>query len=1058
MPSEILLDRLDPTLKHAITPPAFDKSKLHRADLVDRIHVALDKSLVVIAAPAGYGKTTLLADFTAHTDLSVCWVRIGEGTHDALSLARLVVESLRRVFPKAKRANDANYPATPPPKSVARILGGWIESSFRERFVLILDDIHSLGDQAGTIEFLDEFIQLRPNSMSLVSSGRGVPELSLARLLAEDQLAGFGPNDLALTPNEVDVLTRMVSKEKIDRKGLDQIYEFSKGWVTGVILSGVVAREALGGIAPEGSPLVFDYLSSVVLNRLPEDTRRFVIDVSVLPVMTVELCDDLLQRHDSARILRQCLRKGVFLDSSGGEAPTYAFHALFRTFLVDTFSATDSSRQARLRARGGILLERQGSLEAAFQLFAEAGDLERAGRLAERHAKEAGARGQVEMLQGWWTVLQNAGGVCPELMMTLASAHMDRGDLRSAEELAGISGPWARLRLSREDTARLTNLRAGILYRRGAYDESIKMASAVIRSRDASILPSTRAIAMETKALGLAAKRDRLEEAKRAAETAIEILTAEKDTRGLARALRNLGSVLEAQGDFGGLTAVAERVSSLLKGTGSASDIAYALNNLANVRHKDGRYEESLNLYGEALKNARQAAHSFLEGLILYGQADVFSDAGMALPAAQLYGEGLAIAARIENPFLLRYGCIQTSALYRRRGNLAVSNEWIRRVIEHEEPGSRSGATSVQLAGLELAAAPRNAITSLNRILGESSRGMAGEEEVLANVFLASAYRQVKDDTKCRGAVEKALMSAGSKGAEQIIAAELNANEETRLLFESVSGRSPVLEVVMGRIEAMRSFRRLHPSSPEESAEAGRVRAYALGRARISFEGKPLRGLKRQAREVLYYLVDKKSAGRELLAEMFWSRYPPGRRAANIHTVVHSIRSLLGKASILLEDGVYYLNPSIETQSDVDQFETAAEIAQKLPFGDPRRFFVLNEAISLYTGPFLTELSSAWAVERRRTLEIRYLDLVSELALEALTRDQPQKAVEYLRRGLLVDPLRDDFNLRYLEALGRLGQVSEASQHYQRYTQLVREELGIDPPERIRELYARLIG
>jgi two-component SAPR family response regulator len=77
---------------------------------------------------------------------------------------------------------------------------------------------------------------------------------------------------------------------------------------------------------------------------------------------------------------------------------------------------------------------------------------------------------------------------------------------------------------------------------------------------------------------------------------------------------------------------------------------------------------------------------------------------------------------------------------------------------------------------------------------------------------------------------------------------------------------------------------------------------------------------------------------------------------------------------------------------------------------------------------------------------------------EALVRDQPLRAISTLRQALEIDPLRDDTNLRFLEALGRLGRRSELVAHYQRYVRLLSEELGLDPPESVRQLYARLIG
>jgi two-component SAPR family response regulator len=97
-------------------------------------------------------------------------------------------------------------------------------------------------------------------------------------------------------------------------------------------------------------------------------------------------------------------------------------------------------------------------------------------------------------------------------------------------------------------------------------------------------------------------------------------------------------------------------------------------------------------------------------------------------------------------------------------------------------------------------------------------------------------------------------------------------------------------------------------------------------------------------------------------------------------------------------------------------------------------------------------------MERRRRLEVVYLDLLASHADEAIGRDQPQKALPTLRQALEIDPLRDDTNLRFLEALGRLGRRSELVAHYQRYVRLLSEELGLDPPEAARELYTRLIG
>jgi two-component SAPR family response regulator len=166
----------------------------------------------------------------------------------------------------------------------------------------------------------------------------------------------------------------------------------------------------------------------------------------------------------------------------------------------------------------------------------------------------------------------------------------------------------------------------------------------------------------------------------------------------------------------------------------------------------------------------------------------------------------------------------------------------------------------------------------------------------------------------------------------------------------------------------------------------------------------------------------------------------------------------VGKDVITLSDGVYSISNETDLQYDVGKFEKAAAVAERLPSGDPRRLFALTEAINNYGGPFLSETDTPWAEQRRRSLELRYLDLVAGASSEALTRDQPERALEMLRRALSIDPLRDDFNYRLIEALGRLGRVREIVAHYQKYSHDLRQELGLDPPTPIRDLYDRLIS
>ncbi|MEE8120561.1 MAG: AAA family ATPase, partial [Anaerolineales bacterium] len=195
--------KLDSVLRHAITAPTFDQTKLHRDRLVDELHADIPRKLIAIAAPPGYGKTTLLADFTAHTDLPVCWVRITEADRDVLRFASILNSSLQKRFRRIKDAIDLEKLFSTPPEALAHIFAEVIDAHISDTFVIVLDDIHLINSSKSTLAFIDTLLEVLPEQVTLIAAGREVIEVSLAKLMAAGDLGGMGPQDLALTRDEI---------------------------------------------------------------------------------------------------------------------------------------------------------------------------------------------------------------------------------------------------------------------------------------------------------------------------------------------------------------------------------------------------------------------------------------------------------------------------------------------------------------------------------------------------------------------------------------------------------------------------------------------------------------------------------------------------------------------------------------------------------------------------------------------------------------------------------------------------------------------------------------
>ncbi len=1050
------MTQLDPVIRHTITPPSFEESKLHRERLVDELHANIPKKLIVIAAPPGYGKTTLLADFTEHTELPVCWVRLSPSDQDVIRFAQVMRASLERKFRRIKDTIDLENLIGSEPQALARVFSDIIDEQIAETFVIVLDDVHLINPTAATIRFLDVFLETLPEQVTLITSGREVPEVSLARLMADGELGGFGPPDLALNPDEIIQLAHLQSGLELSEEHAHRLLDETKGWVTGLLLSGQLSGGDLPSLVFDSRPMVYEYLASVVLNRQSEDLRRFLLDSAVLPVMTVDACDEVLGRSDSQKFLNRLVREGLFVSATSEIPRTYEYHPQFREFLLQSLASAEAERIRTLRQRAAALYARIDAPAQAVELYLEAKAPKKAARVAEKNAQEMFTRGRWQTLRTWSEKLGETDAAIPFVEIALAQALIKQGETDAADRACerGYRSLPQNAPKSLKIRAEIT--RAMIARRRSDHRKvqaAVQAAESLITSRSPRV---DKAALFRLKARVATEIENDLEKAEGYVMEAIDLLGGGADISGQIEALQQLAQIQVQQGRIRESHASDMRVHRLLENLGAPYPLGASFNNLGFHAHLDGHYQDALELLTEGLKYTRQSGSAYLEAIVLFSLADVYSDLDLALQAAELYGQGLTLATQIDHIGLIRYGCIRTSQLHRRRESPALAHEWLRRAIELDQDPDTHGIIEIQQSALEVSSRPEYVQAKLQEKLKDDL--LAATDKTLANFLLAKAFYRQGEVQACYEQLEATLVDAGSTATEQILAGELAFDVELQEYLSTQLAGNSVLAVVLRRIDMMRAIAQQYRSAEEDAAVPGVLQFNALGGAAArGAMGNPDQ-LKPLALEVLFFLVDQGQVERDVLLEQFWPHHPPGRQVANLHTAIYNLRRVLGKEAIRHEAASYSLAEELQLEYDVERFERAAQVAEGLPPGDPRRLFALTEAIHSYAGAFLPEFVTDWVLERRRVLELRYLDLLADHAQEALVRNQPARALTTLRDALEIDPLRDDTNRQYLEVLGRLGRRSDIVEHYQRYIRLLSSELGLDPPEDIRRLYARLIG
>ena len=772
--------------------------------------------------------------------------------------------------------------------------------------------------------------------------------------------------------------------------------------------------------------------------------------------MTVGACDEVLGCEDSQKYLNRLVREGLFVSATREIPQTFEYHPQFREFLLQSLSSAEPDRLRNLRRKAGALYDRQNTPEQAVGLYMEAGAVKKAAIVAEKNANRMYTLGRWQTLRTWSEHLGQSGASIPGVEIALAQALNKQGETDAADAACerGIQALQKNAPKSLRVRAEIT--RGLIARRRGdtlTMQVALSSAEKLISSRSPRVDKSA---FLRLKARVLAEIEQNHEEAELIAHQANELLESGEDLSGQIEALQQISQYQVQQGRVRESHASDLRIHALLENMGAPYPLGASFNNLGFHAHLDGHFQDALQLLTEGLKHARQAGSAYLETVLLFSLADIYSDLNLALQSAELYGQGLTQATRIDHIGLIRYGCVRTSQLHRRRGSPALAHEWLRSALELEQGGANPPEVEIHLSALEVLARPAHVQSQLQLMLQRER--LDATDRALANYILAQAYFRQGDLDACLKQLEVTLDETGANTTEQILAGELAFDEDFReFIISRLAGQS-VLAVILRRIETMGAVAQQYKRLNQEDERSGNLKFCAMGGADVRGDLHEASELKPLAREVLFYLVDQGPVERDVLLELFWPHHPPGRQVANLHTAIYSLRRILGKEAILHDRAMYSLADDLQWEYDVERFERTAQVAEGLPPGDPRGLFALTEAINSYNGSYLPEFNSEWVLEKRRQLELRYLDLLAQHAQEALIRNQPAKALSTLRDAIEIDPLRDDTNRQYLEVLGRLGRRSDVVDHYQRYIRLLSSELGLDPPEEIRSLYARLIG
>jgi len=386
--------------KVCIPPPR--RQLVTRPHLLERVKKGMQRALTLVVAPAGCGKTTLLAEWAQDAAMPATWLSLEPADRDPNRFLAYMIHALQKAAPDIGQTS-LSLLHSGQDFTAETILYGLINDlvEMPGDLALVLDDFHTIeGSEAeNTVQFL---LQHRPPRLHMALASRSMPSFSLARLRARDQVVEIGAPDLRFSMTEVNTFLEGMGIH-LGAEEARHLDRFTEGWAVGLQLAALaLARQTLPLDLPAGRAEIFDYLAEEVLRHEAPHVQTFLLRTALFDRFNLALCEVLLADQPSpAATLAHVEQANLFLVPLDSSGLWFRYHALFSDFLRQRFETNNPGQIPRLYQTASLWCEDNGMLEDAIHYATHAGEHERAARLIENHYRELLQRGEQTALMHW---------------------------------------------------------------------------------------------------------------------------------------------------------------------------------------------------------------------------------------------------------------------------------------------------------------------------------------------------------------------------------------------------------------------------------------------------------------------------------------------------------------------------------------------------------------------------------------------------------------------------------------------------------------------------------
>ncbi|HLM56482.1 MAG TPA: BTAD domain-containing putative transcriptional regulator [Pyrinomonadaceae bacterium] len=1084
-------------LRTKLLPPRPAPSLLPRPRLTERLEHNLQNAVTLVTAPAGSGKTTLVADFIRGGGRPFVWYQLDSGDADPLVFLGYVTHGIKQLVPgfgeaTASYIHEAAKELAQAPERAVDVLLNEVLDSVEQQFILVLDDYHHLGAETPVHRVVDRLLAYLPDLMHVVIISRDLPPLGLARMRTQASLAVIDRQELLFTDEETRELFRKVFDLELTPEQLAEYRERTHGWITALQLVRQVAqRQALArsGDASSAPPDlvevlrqserdIFDYFAEEVFADETEEVQQFLLRVSLLERVEPDTCSRLYPEAHGAALLQTLARRNVFISlASDGRGEEYRLHPLFRGFLQRRFRA-ELGRQkvAAEHARLADHFLERGAWEQAMSHLLAAEDHDRAARtIAERG--------------GAWITAGALGSLA-----SFADA-LPKDALESHPRALAHRAEVARLRDEHDTAQSLFNRAAVLLHGQGDGEgeaEALHSLATLARRRGDcegafSYLDRAETLSEETSAVRTKCGNTRglclvalaqWTEAEREFRAALQSAEQQGDRYHARLISHNLGTPAGIRGDFGEALRWLRR---MLREEGAEQppvpQESVAHLNIARCHWHLGEFEHCERHLDRALETCQLFNLTGLRGEIFEYYGNLYRERGEHARAVEFYD-------RAERAYEEAGVDITRTELLEEKGLLALqlgdfteARALLDRLIEARARDEMLRQRTVLARARVLLAQGRTdeAAADLRPALQYFRAMGLYYNEAQSAMLLAVCSHAAGDDSAQLEHLRRALDLAARYDYEYWLGRSVAQ-------FPQVFAAPEAAELLPADVrEQLQAAPAAHEEAAgEQAAAVVRVHQGPVADLTVNMLGSvevfrdPARPfaadawVTRRARDILCFIASRphRRASKDSVVDTFWGEADFGSVEKNFHPTISHVRKALNSKQplkqnfLLYRDGDYQLNPEFSYRIDTEEFDRLVSLADSSRRSRDQEAFVASceQAVALYRGEFMQGSYDEWVEEQRSYYREQYLRLLELLASHAQKAEDWSRSLSLAQRILREDPFREDVHCHVMRAHAAQGNRVAVREQYDALRKLLRKELGVEPAPETQKVYKQLVA